>query len=77
MKMFKMEVISMHEYALDREVKEARIINNCPFRLLNSKEEYNACFILKIMLENFDIVRGNVRKKFRDITGEKKTENIQ
>ena len=63
MKMFKMEVISIHRSALEREVKEARVINNCPFELLNSREEYNACIIPKIMVENFDIQRGNIKKR--------------
>ena len=72
MKVFKIEVMHRHKSALAREVHEAELINNCPFDLLNLKEEYNSCIMPKIMVENFDQVRGYIEEEENNKNTKKK-----
>ena len=52
---FRMKIISKHKSAFERQVTEAVLIRrNMGPNLLNSKQEYNRCYIPKIEVKKND-----------------------
>ena len=49
---FRMKIVSQHQTAFERQISEAvRIRRNLGDRLMNSKQEYNRCYIPKISIK--------------------------
>ena len=69
---FRMKVCSQHKTAFERQITEAVLIrNNSGPGLLNSKLEYNRCYIPKIVIE-----KREKESKEKDVTIEEETKAI-